>query len=69
MEQASRGNGHSPKLLEFKKHLLSDIGFGFWEVLCWSWELDSVILVGPESDFSFSHQSVWQHQQSSSQQS
>ena len=49
MEQAARGSGHSSKLLEYKKHLVSTLRrrVRFWGGAVWNQELNSAILVGP----------------------
>lgn len=49
MEQIPHISGHNLKLLEFKEHLDNALKHKdcFWVCPVWSWELDSIILVGP----------------------
>ena len=48
-EQAAQGNGHSPRLLEFKEHLDSALrrGVWVWGDPVWSQVLNCMISVGP----------------------
>jgi len=49
MEQAVQGSGHSPKLMEFKKHLDNAVSHRIWilDGSMWSQDLDLMILLDP----------------------